>query len=301
MLPEFPKFKKLELSDREDIEKITHVHAPHSDYNFMSMWAWDVKNHMEVSTLNNNLVVKFTDYITSEPFYSFLGKNKPEETAETLLNHSIENELKPTLNLMPHDSIENIDKRKFRVEKDHDNFDYIYDLTQISTYKGGKFSDKRTMINSFVRKHGIPQIKILDLKNLSCQSEIIELNHFWLQNKIKEDANFKIKNEFIATKKFLQASFHDTLGVGIYLENKLIGYSIFNILPGNFAICHFSKADINYDGVYEYLMRECAIILLGYNCVFLNYMQDLGIPGLRRSKTSFRPIEHLKKYIVKNI
>lgn len=301
MIPEFPKFKKLELSDQHEIEKITHVHNPHSDYNFMSMWSWDVKEHMEISLLNGNLVVKFTDYITTEPFYSFLGKNNSDHTTETLLNFSEVTVLRPKLNLVPHDSVENLNLKKFRVEEDQDNFDYIYNLSQIASYKGNKFSDKRTMINSFLRKHGEPTVKILDVNHTNDQNQIITLNDFWLQNKIKDDISFNIKNEFIATKKFLRAAFKDTLAVGLYKDDKLLGYSIFTLLPKNYAICHFSKADITYDGVYEYLMRECAKILLDYKCTFLNYQQDLGLPGLRRSKTSFRPVQYLKKYIVKNI
>jgi len=32
----------------------------------------------------------------------------------------------------------------------------------------------------------------------------------------------------------------------------------------------------------------------------LNYQQDLGIEGLRKSKTAFRPVHFLKKYTVKS-
>lgn len=35
MLPEFPKMKSIELSDREDVEKITKKYPPYSDFNFV--------------------------------------------------------------------------------------------------------------------------------------------------------------------------------------------------------------------------------------------------------------------------
>lgn len=43
MLPEFPQFKNLELSDEEEIERHTHKFLPYSDFNFVSMWSWDIK------------------------------------------------------------------------------------------------------------------------------------------------------------------------------------------------------------------------------------------------------------------
>lgn len=85
MIPEFPEFKKLELSDKKDIEQFTSKFPPYSDFNFVSMWSWDIKGEMRVSQLNDNLVVRFTDYLTGEPFYSFLGNNKVNDTAEKLL------------------------------------------------------------------------------------------------------------------------------------------------------------------------------------------------------------------------
>ena len=93
MIPEFPQFKPIELSDKQEVEKITSQYPPYSDFNFVSMWSWDIKGEMRLSMLNGNLVVKFNDYITGEPFYSFLGKNKLNETAEILLNLSKEEKL----------------------------------------------------------------------------------------------------------------------------------------------------------------------------------------------------------------
>lgn len=75
MIPEFPKFKHIELIDKEEIEQITHKYPPYSDFNFVSMWSWDIKGEIRISKLNNNLVVRFTDYLSGNPFFSFLGDN----------------------------------------------------------------------------------------------------------------------------------------------------------------------------------------------------------------------------------
>ncbi len=299
MLPKFPKFKKLELSDKANIEKITDQYLPFSDFNFISMWSWDIKEEMMVSTINNGLAVMFTDYITSEPFYSFLGGHDNSKTAGALINFSIENDLKPKLNLVPEAAVKGLRKVDFRVEEDIDNFDYIFDVKKLAAYSGGAFADKRTMVNNFLRKYPKHEVRLLNLKQTDAKKELIDLNECWLKNKIKEDQNFKIKNEFTATRRFLEANFDDLICVGIFVDSKIVGYSIFQTLPQNYATCHFSKADISIDGVYEFLMKESAKILSEHKVELLNYEQDLGLPGLRYSKNSFRPVKFLKKYSLK--
>lgn len=76
MIPQFPEFKIVEVGDREAVESHTHRYPPYSDFNFTSLWAWDTSNERMISELNGNLVVRFTDYATNEPFLSFLGTNK---------------------------------------------------------------------------------------------------------------------------------------------------------------------------------------------------------------------------------
>src|SRR6185436_18008967 len=93
-LPEFPNFKSLELSDKGAIEAITKKFPPYSDFNFVSMWAWDIKGEVRVSQLYGNLIVRFTDYLTGEPFYSFLGDSKVNETVRALLELSKRDGLK---------------------------------------------------------------------------------------------------------------------------------------------------------------------------------------------------------------
>jgi hypothetical protein len=71
MIPQFPSFKKLTPDDREEIETITHEHDPYSDFNFSSMWAYNTEEDFEISRINNNIIIRFQDYITNKRFYSF--------------------------------------------------------------------------------------------------------------------------------------------------------------------------------------------------------------------------------------
>ena len=83
-LANFPNFKLLELTDCEAVLSITSKLPPYSDFNFVSIWSWNLYDKIMISQLNGNLVVKFTDYITGESFYSFIGNTEVEKTTKEL-------------------------------------------------------------------------------------------------------------------------------------------------------------------------------------------------------------------------
>ena len=189
MIPTFPEFKKLELSDRAEVEKITKRFQPYSDFNFISMWSWDVKKEMGLSVLNDNLVVRFSEYLTGEPFYSFLGTQKVDETAECIINLSVQSGLSPDLSLVPELAVSYFDAKKFSVSEQRDQFDYIFDLRIISELKGAKFSNKRNLINKITSEGKIRSEK-LNLHDPEIRFNIKKLNLEWLEQKKKRDPYF---------------------------------------------------------------------------------------------------------------
>ena len=89
MITQFPDFKPLELFDKKYIETFTVQFPPYSDFNFTSIWAWNTNDKFQISNLNGNLVVLFYDYVSNNPFFSFIGSNKIEDTAARILEYSI--------------------------------------------------------------------------------------------------------------------------------------------------------------------------------------------------------------------
>src|SRR3990167_1574661 len=106
--PLFPEFNPLTLEDKEGIENFTKQFPPYSDFNFTSMWSYDTDNDVQFSWLNGNFVMIFRDYITKNPFYSFLGNSKPIETINALLEYSKSQNLPEELFLIPEDNIKEI-------------------------------------------------------------------------------------------------------------------------------------------------------------------------------------------------
>lgn len=298
MIPHFPEFKRLELSDQKEVEALTAKFLPYSDFDFENMWSWDINDNVRISTLNSNLVLFTKDIFTDAIVCSYLGNTKLKETLHDLFDFLDTTGMsKSRVSLIPEDSLKGLDFGKYFIEIDLSACDYIYDLRELSNYVGNRFMQKRGRTNSFVRHYPEAYTKILDLQDKDVQEELLNLNHSWIQNKIKDQVDSNNHMELMAIERFIKADFKNVHCLGVYNKG-LIGYGIFSFHGNDYAINHFMKADILYKGVYEFLMRECAASLITEGRIFLNYLEDMGLPGLRKAKLTYRPIKFLRKFYV---
>ena len=297
MIPEFPEFKKLELSDREEIESFTKKFPPYSDFNFVSMWSWDVRGDMRVSWLNSNLVVKFSHYLTEDSFYSFIGDCKVNETAEALLEFS-KIDLTDEIKLVPEFTANMLDTNIFALTREDDQADYIYDLKFIADFSGGHFASKRTAINKLLKNNSV-RAEIVDIKQEISKFSIKKVNISWIQHKTSKDPYGEIQNELIAIDRFLSNDFGESMiCIGVYIGDQMVGYHMAELVNSEYAICHYIKADFSHNGIYDYLMRESAKILFEKGYKYINFEQDLGLQGLKASKERFSTGIFLEKFKV---
>ncbi len=299
MIPNFPVFKKLSIDDQKNVEKYINSFPPYSDYNFISLWSWNTDNKIELSLLNENLVIKFSDYLTNDTFLSFIGTQEVTKTIKTLLlNGSQRDHIIPAIKLIPEITIESDRKLSeyFSVNEDRDNFDYIYSIDEFLYFKGTKYGPKRNFVNRFVKKYQ-PNHEIIDLTNRKNKTLIKNLFETWREGRKKD--LLEVRNEYTAVERLLKKiSVFDLLNIGIFIDEKLIAFSINQVLPNGYAINLFEKGDIAHQGVFQYLRQITAKYLKESGCEFLNHEQDLGIEGLRKSKMSYHPKFFLKKYII---
>lgn len=299
VLPAFPHFRTLQLHDKSLIDQFLHNFQPYSDYNFASLFSYSVNDEIEISQLHGNLVVNFLDYLTHEPFYSFIGMSNVIETTKTLLSFSSGTSIYSELKLIPEEMIERnpLLHQEFRIVPDRDNFDYIYSTEEQSKLYGQKYNSQRNRIKRFKKSYPDYQIMLLDLKKSQLQNEIQTVFFEWEKQKgaNREDTI----HELSALHRFFSVApqLH-LLAFGIYYHEKLIGFSLDEIINDHYAISHFEKADTRYTGVFQVINQASCEYLFEHHYSFINWEQDLGIPGLRDAKELWRPVKYLKKYII---
>jgi hypothetical protein len=295
MLPQFPEMRNLSLSDAADIECITKTFPPYSDFNFVNMWSWDVAEQLLVSNLHNNLVVRFQDYLSPDFFLTFIGRERPNETACALLALSQSSGLQPQLRWIPHCIGELLDASVFSISDQPAHMDYIISTRLVETYEGQRLALQRNFVRRFLANHPDVQFTSLDLSRDEVHEQICLLYVRWHLQKEREVA-VREAHEFAAIKRCLDAFSSRLIATGLLSDNRLIAFWLGEHVGGASAVCHFEKAETTrFVGIVPYLRQQTARVLLERGIEHLNLEQDLGVPGLRQSKRSYAPVAHLKK------
>lgn len=296
MIPEFPQFKKLELSDKEDIEKYTSQFPPYSDFNFVSIWSWDTEGKTRISQFNNNLIIRFIDYLTNKPFYSFLGEEKENETIEELLKFLEKEDSTQILKLIPEEVGHNLLKSNFNLTPDRDSSDYIYSVSYLSNMHNWTKHNLCKNIKNFLKLHPNHIVKHCLLTEAP-KNECIEVFKKWAKNK-KTKKNSEL-NEYKALKRIFELNYDNIYAVLIYIENSLVGFTIYEVLSPYYAISHFAKSDTEYHYAISTMLNwEESKELNKKGVKYVNWEQDLGILGLRQSKEKHKPSFLFKKLII---
>jgi len=301
MIPIFPNFKVIDIEDKNDIEIHTLANKPHSDFNFISLWSWDVNIKREVSLLNGNLVVIFTDYVTDEKFLSFLGTKKPVSTSIELINYASTHNITPILYFISEELTSKISSKLLQIEEDRKNFDYIFSTSELAKLEGSRFKSKRMLANSFFKKCPEAIFNVQTPESKSIRS-VLEVLQKWERRKRNDNKEYDTAHEKIAIKKIFELQKFDRLLLStITINDEICAFSIDEVLPRGYAMSHFFKSDYSFKGISEYMNMHVAIHLKKCGVQFWNWEQDLDITGLRTMKMSYRPTYFLKKFTVSKI
>lgn len=299
MITQFPDFRPITIESRETIEKYTSKFDPYSDFNFFSLFAWDTTNERLFCELNGNLVVLITEYNTEEPLLSFLGNNKPTETALSLLKYAEQNNLLATLRYIPEISTVDMDEARLIIQEDRGDFDYIFSVSAMNSLVGKKYKNKRQLHKWFISDNPDAVFVHKDISCITNKQEIEDTIKQWEEKKQSDKKDYDLEHEIIAIDRLLQVKGDGLLKVfSVVLNGKIIAFSIDEILSNGFAISHFSKADTSHRGVNEFLNTGITNFFLEHGVELWNWEQDLDLEGLRYSKMLYRPVSFLKKFRV---
>lgn len=301
MIPQFPTFKKIEITDENEIRSYTRVIGAslYSDFCFVSMWIWDTANDMSISLLNGNLVVLFRDYTSHEAFLSFVGKSNLDITVRTLIAYSKQHLKISQLRLISEEIACLLSKDHFSIIASEDSHDYVYQVAHLAEMNQWKGS-KSKKIRKFLKNHSSYDVQSFPLIEAPI-IELVELFERWAKNK-KVESIFDL-NEFHAFQRLLQLKSETVYVMLLSAGGTLYGFTVYEFIGDrSYAISHFAKADTTYDrDIYDIMNWEEAKLLKKAGVTYYNWEQDLGIAELRDSKMSYGPAFLLKKYIVDEV
>lgn len=174
------------------------------------------------------------------------------------------------------------------VEEDRANWDYLYGREDLVQLSGRKFHKKKNLLHAFVRSWDCKGRPLLD----EYLPDALKILDRWRESR-DDDGDYLAAREALELMNPLQ------LCGGIYSVNdEPVAYSLgLELARGRSFDIKFEKAvspEI-YKGIYQFVNQAFASILPPcYETI--NREQDLGDPGLRQAKESYRPVGHVKRW-----
>jgi len=291
-------FKPIRLEDKETITAFTlPSNFINCDYAFANMCSWRFLYDSEYAVQNRFLFIRFYVGINRCKRLAYMFPVGDGDLQQAI--DSIEKDAKASGHsfLILGVTAENKKKldtffpAKFSFIPERDYYDYIYLREDLVILKGRKYQPKRNHINQFK--------KLYDYVYLPITMEIIheckKLEQVWYEANKDPDNNEDLFHER-CSMNFAMDHFNELglLGGAIVVDDKIIAFTYGSpINHATFGV-HVEKADVRYEGVFSVISQEFAK-QIPPQYVYINREEDLGIPGLRKSKLSYQPYLLLEK------
>ncbi|SHJ83321.1 hypothetical protein SAMN02745751_03484 [Dethiosulfatibacter aminovorans DSM 17477] len=187
---------------------------------------------------------------------------------------------------------------EYEITCSRDYADYIYDGARLRNLPGKKLRKKRNHINAFIRDYeGRYSFRILNGKDRDDVNTCLET---WIDN--IDATSARIDNEIEGIDFVLEhEEILDASVFGIYIDDKLEALSIGSLINGGReVIIHVEKANSEIRGLYPFLSKTFLNEIYP-DVELVNREEDLGIPGLRKSKESYEPLRMEDKYEIRKV
>ena len=327
-------FHPLKLSDREAMQAVTLPSGRRNcNYNFANLVGWQFWYSTEVCVLENAVVLRYTfdgqrAYMvcTSEALspeliealfddsngdLTLIGLEDSQVAQLSIFNFPLE--------LARFHKAERLKELSITTEPVRDQYDYIYRRTDLATLHGRHLDAKRNHIHRFLGEHPDFEYRPLSPEFFD---ECRRLTAIWQEDKAaikreqsdacidsaeREQARTEFKGDsdtISAEKQVMETIFSnwDALGMiggSIFVDGCMVAFTYgAAVTADTFDVC-VEKADRHVEGAFAIINQQFAEHL-PEQYIYLNREEDMGIPGLRQAKLSYRP-EILLTYNVVHI
>ncbi|MDD6808206.1 MAG: phosphatidylglycerol lysyltransferase domain-containing protein [Oscillospiraceae bacterium] len=257
---------------------------------FGNLYMWGKHYDCKIAVSNDIIYLKAGDSFTVPA-----GKNKEKilEGINCLYEYASENNMPLCFHCVDENQKELLEEafpNKFVYEETRDVSDYIYRVSDLAELKGKKYHSKRNHI-SFFENNFNWTYEPMTLENVP---ECLEFAKYWyLSNKDKAETG--TDKEMEAIEKALGA-FSEIGFVGgiLRVEGEVVAFTFGEAINDSVFCTHVEKASADIRGAYPMINREFARKTIN-SFEFVNREEDLGLPGLRKAKESYKPEFLLEK------
>lgn len=171
-----------------------------------------------------------------------------------------------------------------------DDADYLYAAATLRDYAGRGLAKKRNLVRQFRAQHA-PQAVRFDATQAQAARTVLS---GWMAHKGKGEGE---ADERACLEAIDHAQHFGFEGFVHYVGSLPVAFLLVQVLqPGVFAV-RFAKGLDSHVGVYPYMFQHLCRAF-EQRVQWLNFEQDMGQAGFRRSKRSYQPSALLQKWRV---
>ena len=176
-----------------------------------------------------------------------------------------------------------------------ERYDYICLRENIINLPGHALRPKRQHLSQFPKFYPNHEYRPLEP---SMFPECLQLLQRWSDNAEAighlQGADSKVMERESISQVFDNWEQFGAIGGALFVDDKMVAFTYGVPINGNtFDLC-VEKGDINYKGVYT-VVRHHFMQQIPEQYTYINLEEDLGLPGLRRAKSSYHPAYQIQK------
>ncbi len=291
------KLRPVTLDDKELFDKyFKDSSSINSEYTFTNMFMWRNSYNIRYALIDEMLCI-FSKHGNGPETINFpLGIGDIKLVIEKIIKYFKTINQRPLIRIYSEDMIDilkSLFPDTFIITEDIDSFDYVYETEDLIELPGNKYHSKRNHINKFKSLYNYEYHRLTPDSKDACLSMF---NH-WCDS--KEGLIPGISEQREAVTELLQNwKALDITGGGITVDGKMIAFSFGEVLSQkhSIAVIHLEHADTEFHGSFP-LMNQQFLENEWSHLEYVNREEDMGLPGLRKAKQSYKPCLMVKKYI----
>lgn len=291
MIPIFPRFKPIELADKEELSCHQTTHPPlTSEYTFTNLFAWRAAGNYHLARFHDGYLIRKG----TEGAYAFLQPLVAEKKADAVrecLAYLQECSRQPAIERVDESFLQEIPADGCTFLEDRDQFDYLYSVQELIELPGERFHDKKNLLAQCRKKYRYLYRPLDTAAVLECLS----FAHDWCVERNCEKNESLSRENCAVTQMLAHYNDLDIMGGALEIDGELSAFTLAERLDRDTIVIHVEKARAGIVGAYQAINREF-LFHAANDYTYVNREQDLGVEGLRKAKLSYNPVRLLKKF-----
>ena len=283
------EFRKLTVDDKKLFQSYIDKSDLGWEYNFATVFLWDVNDTMMMAAEDGILFIYNTFYnsiVFMPPYmkndYDFL------KAVGKISEYAREKKIVYRLRGLRPEQAALLDETKFLTASSRNDYDYIYNSDDLKYLRGKAFHSKRNFVTRFENTYNytVSDYTPDDYDGLMALYEI------WKD----ESSHSTLEVEKKAVERAFK--YHKQLDLRIAVikvDGKYAGFSVSSIECNGIVHTIFEKGLTEYVGIYQAINKFAAQRYFP-DGTFVNRQEDMGIEGLRRAKLSYNPVILYEKH-----